>query len=85
MIRGLPFGEGVAGLRILAMDRWPSRIGTVRLDSRMSGASGRAALMVEMVVSIIDLIALTSFQSAGGVGFAAANWDELVISLHGLV
>jgi hypothetical protein len=51
----------------------------------MSGAGGRAALMVEMVVSIVDLIALTSFQSAGGAGFAAANCNELAVSSGGLV
>jgi hypothetical protein len=33
----------------------------------------------------MDMIALTSFQSAGGVEFAAANFDELVVSFDGLV
>ena len=46
----------------------------------MSGAGGRVALKVEMAVSIIDLIALMSFQSAGGLGFAAANCGGLVSS-----
>jgi len=36
-------------------------------------------LMVEMVVSIIDLIALTSFQSAVGVGFDVANCERLAV------
>ena len=58
----------------------PSRIGTVSWDSRMSGAGGRVALKVEMAVSITDLIALTSVQSAGGLGFAAANCGGLVSS-----
>ena len=81
MIRGLPlFGDEDLGLRILATDRWPSRIGTVSWDSRMSGAGGRVALKVEMAVSITDLIALTSVQSAGGLGFAAANCGGLVSS-----
>jgi hypothetical protein len=31
------------------------------------------------VVSIVDLIALTSFQSAGGVGFVVANCEELAV------
>ena len=52
-----------------------SRIGMASLDSRMSGAGERVALKVEMAVSIIDLIDLTSFQSAGGLGFAVANCD----------
>ena len=85
MIRGQPFGEGALGLRILAMEWWPSRIGMVSWDSRMSGAGGRAALMVEMVVSIMDLIAWTSFQSAGGVGFAVANCEGLAVSCVGTV
>jgi hypothetical protein len=37
--------------------------------------------MIEMVVSIVDLIAWTSFQSAGGLGFAVANCDGLAVSL----
>ena len=77
MIRGLPLEEGFLDLRILAVERWPSRIGTVRLDSMMSGAVGRVALMVEMVVSITDLIASTSFQFAGGLRFAVANCGGL--------
>lgn len=80
MIRGLPFEEGVLGLRVLAMDWCPSRIGTVSCDSRISCAGGRAALMVETVASITDLTALTSLQFVGGLGFAAANWDELAVS-----
>ena len=80
IIRGLPLGEGVLGLRILAMEGWLSRIGTVSADSRMSGAGGRVALRFEMAESIIDLIALTSLQSAGGLGFAAANCGGLVSS-----
>jgi hypothetical protein len=32
--------------------------------------------MVKMVVSIMDLIALTLFQSVGGLGFDVANCDE---------
>lgn len=85
MIRGQSFGERVLGLRILAIEWWLSRIGTVRLDSMMSGADGRDALMVEMAVSITDLIALTLFQSTGGVGFAAANCEELAVPSGGLV
>lgn len=61
-----------------------SRIGMASLDSRMSGAGDRVALKVEMAVSIVDLIALTSFQFAGGLGFAAANWDELTVSFANL-
>ena len=81
IIRGLPlFGDGDLGLRILAMEGWLSRIGTVSADSRMSGAGGRVALRFEMAESIIDLIALTSLQSAGGLGFAAANCGGLVSS-----
>ena len=80
MIKGQPLGEGILGVRMMAVEGWLSRIGMVSLDSRMSGAGGRVALKVEMAVSMIDLIALTSFQSAGGLGFAAANCGGLVSS-----